>query len=189
MIAFCLPRATWIDMALFGSRLEWSSRATPQDSWRYLKMALECPAESSFRAVPESISCLTRAHALLTNPAPGEGHPPPCHVLHGSHPYQSGESLSKDRSRQVDFPREGGHGPGLLGTTMNQREHMPNVRITQRSQPAESPVLVSLQPCSDGLEHEDVRQARRHGNTAWSQGQCLRTQHFERRVQPGMRPF
>src|SRR5258708_40370136 len=56
--------------------------STPQDSWRYLKMALECPAESSFRAVPESISCLTRAHALLTNPAPGEGYPPPCHVLH-----------------------------------------------------------------------------------------------------------
>src|SRR5258707_6966137 len=133
--------------------------STPQDSWRYLKLALECPAESSFRAVPESISCLTRAHALLTNPAPGEGHPPPCHVLHGSHPHQSGESLSKDRSRQVDFPREGGHGPGFLSAMMDQREHMPNVRITQRSQPAESPVLVSLQPCSDGLEHEDVRQA------------------------------
>jgi hypothetical protein len=107
-------------------------------------MALEGPAEGSFRAVPESISCLTRAHVLLTNPAPGEGHPPACYVLYRRHPNQSGESLSKDGSRQVDFPREGSHGPGFLSATMDQREHMPNVRITQRSQPTESPVLVSL---------------------------------------------
>ena len=151
MIAFCLPRATWIDMALFGSRLEWSSRATPQDSWRYLKMPFECPAKGSFRAVAESTSGFARAHALLTKPTPGKGHSPPGQLLHGRHAHKPREALSKDGAGQVDLSGEGGNGPGFLSAMMDQREHMPNVRITQRSQPAESPVLVSLQPCSDGL--------------------------------------
>ena len=77
-------------------------------------MTLEGPTECSFRTVAESMSYLTCAHALLTNPAAGEGHPPPCHVLDRRHPYQSGESLSKDGSRQVDLPREGCNGPGFV---------------------------------------------------------------------------
>lgn len=99
-------------------------------------MALECAAESSFRAVSESISYLTRAQVLLTNPTASYRHPPTCHVLYRRNPYQSGESLGKDGSRQVDFPREGGHGPGFLSTMMDQCKHIPNVRITQRSEPA-----------------------------------------------------
>ena len=106
------------------------SSVTPEDSRRHLKMTLEGPAECGFRAVPESMSCLTRTHALLTNPTPGQRHAPPGHVLHGRHPYQSGETFSKDGSRQVDLPREGSHGPGFLSTVMNQCERDPNVRIT-----------------------------------------------------------
>jgi len=92
-------------------------------------MTLEGPTECSFRTVPESTSCLTCAHALLTNPAPGEGHPPPCHVLYRRHPYQSGESLSKDGSRQVDLPRQGSNRPGFL-----EPGH-PQLSIAQQCEP------------------------------------------------------
>ncbi|HYB00654.1 MAG TPA: hypothetical protein VED37_10605 [Ktedonobacteraceae bacterium] len=45
-------------------------------------MTLESSAEGGFRAVPESISYLTRAHALLTKPTAGERHAPAGYVLH-----------------------------------------------------------------------------------------------------------
>ena len=135
------------------SQRTWSSCAPPDDSWRHLQMTLERPAEGSFRAVPESISCLTRTHALLTNPTPGQRHAPPGHVLHGRHPHESGESFRKNGSRQVDLPREGSHSPGFLGMAMDQRERTPNVRITQCPEPAETAVLVAFQPCSDGLDN------------------------------------
>ena len=112
------------------------SRATPQDSWRHLKLALECPAESSFRAVSESISCLTRTHMFLTNPMLGQEHAPLCQVLYRRNAYQFGESLTKYRAGQVDFSRERSHCPWLLCVTMDQHERLPDVRITQRSQPA-----------------------------------------------------
>ena len=151
---FCKSKA----LLFLQSQRAQSSRATPRDSWGHLKMTLEGPTECSFRTVPESISCLTRAHALLTNPASSEGHPPPCHILHRGDPYQSRESLSKDGARKVDFPREGSNGPGFLSATMDHRERMPNIRITQRSQPTEPSVLVSLHPCSDSLD--DVSSSR-----------------------------
>ncbi len=130
-----------------------SSHASPQDSWRYLKIALKCPAECSFRTVPKSMSCLTRAHALLMNPTAGERHPPSCHVPHGRHPHQSGEALSKDRSGQLNLPGEGSHGPGFLGATMDQHERTPDVRISECPKPARPSILVALQPCPDGLHH------------------------------------
>ena len=86
----------------------------PQGSWRRLKMALESPAEGSFRAVPESISCLARAHMFLTNPMLGQEHAPLCQVLYRRNAYQFGESLTKYRAGQVDFSRERSHCPWLL---------------------------------------------------------------------------
>ncbi len=107
-------------------------------------MTLEGPTECSFRTVPESTSCLTCAHALLTNPAPGEGYPPPCHVLYRRHPYQSGESLSKDGSRQVDLPRQGSNRPGFL-----EPGH-PQLSIAQQCEPLFSPGKRVLSVATDG---------------------------------------
>src|SRR5579859_2413864 len=125
----------------FGERVRQSQRVlrsyvTPESSWRHLKIALEGPAECSFRTVPESMSHLTRAHVLLTNPTPGKKHAPTCHVLHGRHPHYSRESVRKNGSREVDLFREGRHRPGFFGTAMDQRKSTPNVRITQRPEPA-----------------------------------------------------
>ncbi len=83
-------------------------------------MAFECPAKGSFRAVAESMSGFARAHALLTKPTPGEGHPPAGQVLHGRHAHKPREALSKDRAGQVDLPaREA----TVQGSSARRRRH------------------------------------------------------------------
>jgi len=106
------------------------------------------------------MSGFARAHALLTKPTPGEGHPPPGQVLHGRHAHKPREALSKDGAGQVDLPGEGGNGPGSFGAAMDQDERTPNVGITQRPKPAGPPVLVALQPRADGLEMAGLLFAR-----------------------------
>lgn len=92
-------------------------------------MTFERPAECRFRAIPEAIGHFTQAEALFSNPTTGEVHPPPCHVLHWSRAHEPRETLGEDRPRQVDLCREGTDGPWFLGSLVNQRQCMPDVRI------------------------------------------------------------